>query len=131
MTIEKIISISTLDGIKLVGLSPDKFYTEIGKTVSYGKYQNSSKIYRKQEFFSSGNESAKVELTFLSDLVDDLEKLKKRNGSIEKAYEAYYPSSGYRKPTDNPHLYNMYDSNSIFLTLMDDSGKPLGIFREQ
>lgn len=130
ITIEKILSISSLDGIKVTGLSADKFFPEIGTILSYGKYQNRSRIYKRQEFFSSGNETTKAEQTFLSDLITDVEKLKKKTGSIEKAYEQYYPSAGYKRPRDNPYLYNMYDGNSIFMTLMDNNGRPAGVFRE-
>lgn len=91
MTFPEIAQVAAAEGIG-AGTDAESMFEEVGKALSYGKYENRGRIYRKKPLASS-KEQSDEESRMLSDLSADLSAKLAANGrSAEKAFSEYYRS---------------------------------------
>lgn len=120
-------NLQTIAKLEWIIFQPKTFYSDLWKTLSYGKYKNKENVYKiKNTSLLKQEEKDNIEKTMLDDLV---KRINKKNSAAEEFFRKYYQASQY-KEGKNPYIYNFIDSSSVFLEILDPSGKSLWKFNQ-
>ena len=110
-TSKEIKDIKKIEGIAKKIYTSKELYQIVGKKFSNWKFLNSKKYYLKKI-------DNNIEGLMYTDSLETLDSLWKKYKKIEDIYNNYYYNSFYKK-NKNPYVYNMINSNSIFMDIMD------------